>query len=818
MIDVVERALRHARRSLSRSRWLGRLHDTAGVPTSASTTPGLLIIQIDGLSAGRLRDAVAGARMPFVARLLAAGEVEMVPFYTGLPSTTPAVQAELFYGVEMAVPAFTFVDHATSRLMRMYQHDAAALVESRAAAASSGSLLAGGASYANVYAGDAADARFCMTSLGIGDVLPHHFRWQTPLVILAYIPALIRVTAVALGEFVDAPRDLVQGLRAGEDRGSEMKFVLSRVVVGTVLRELSVLGMSVDLARGRPVVHGNFLGYDENAHRRGPDSALALGAQRAIDGSIARLWRAAHRSEARAYDVWIISDHGQEATDSYMAVHGETVAAAIRRVAVELGIVGDDAATTDASLGGVGQQRARLLGERLIARIVPGLDVSDVHHEPGALTVTAQGPVGHIYAPRPLSDAELDTFATALVERAGVPMVLRRGADDDTVFAHTATGRSVLPDDSGMVLGVGHPYRDQVAADLIALCHHPDAGALVISGWRLEGTSMSFPFEHGAHAGPGPEETDAFALIPTDTPLARDATVRPRDLRRAAYAVLDGDRHRPSTARPPHCVRILTYNVHGCVGLDGRLSPDRIARVIARHDPDIVALQELDVGRSRSGHLDQARAIADALEMSLEFHPTVTVAEEQFGDAVLSRHPIRRVRAGALPGIGLEPRGAIWVEVEVPGLPDGSPVVQLFNTHLSLHPRERALAAEALLGPLWLGDPAARHGTVLCGDFNALPWFPSLRRFRRRLVDAQASLDGHRPRSTWFGRFPLGRIDHVLVDPSWSVLRVEVPDDTLARVASDHRPVVVDIVPRVPLPRPTPGQAPEGGPRSTVHP
>ncbi len=796
MIDVVERGLRYARRSLSRSRWLGRLHDTAGMPISASTTPGLLIIQIDGLSAARLRGAVGAGRMPFVARLLASGELQMVPFYTGLPSTTPAVQAELFYGVEMAVPSFTFVDHATSRLMRMYQHDAATLVESRAAAASSGSLLAGGASYANVYAGDAADARFCMASLGIGDVLPHHFRWQTPIVVLAYVPALVRVAAVALGELTAAPRDLVHGLRAGEDRGSETKFVLSRVAVGTVLRELSVLGMSVDLARGRPVVHGNFLGYDENAHRRGPDSALALGAQRAIDASIARLWRAAHRSEGRAYDVWIISDHGQEATDSYMALHGETVATAIRRVAIDLGVVGAEVTTTDASVGGVGQQRARLLGERLIARIVPGLDVSDIHHAPGALTVTAQGPVGQVYAPHALPDTDLDAFARAIVERADVPLVLRRGDRDDAVFAHTAAGRFVLPDDADSVLGADHPYRDQVAADLVALCHHPDAGDLVISGWRVDGRSLSFPFEHGAHAGPGPEETDAFALIPPDTPLAAaGATVRPRDLRRAAFAVLDGERHRPSTARVPDCVRILTYNVHACVGLDGRRSPERIARVIARHNPDIVALQELDVGRSRSGHLDQARAIADALEMSLEFHPTVTVADEQFGDAVLSPHRLRLVHAGALPGIGLEPRGAIWVEADVPGLPEGTPAVQLINTHLSLHPRERVLAADALLGPEWLGHPAAGRGIVLCGDFNALSWFPALRRLRRRLVDAQTDLDGHRPRSTWFGRFPIGRIDHVLVDPGWTVLRVDVPGDTLARVASDHRPVVVDIAP-----------------------
>jgi endonuclease/exonuclease/phosphatase family metal-dependent hydrolase len=183
--------------------------------------------------------------------------------------------------------------------------------------------------------------------------------------------------------------------------------------------------------------------------------------------------------------------------------------------------------------------------------------------------------------------------------------------------------------------------------------------------------------------------------------------------------------------------------------------------------------------------------------MSLEFHPTVSVADEQFGDAVLSPHPLRLVRAGALPGIGLEPRGAIWVEVDVPGRDGDVRTVQLVNTHFSLHPRERMLATNALLGPEWLGDPAADHDIVLCGDLNALSWFPSHRRLAGRLADVQVGLDGHRPLRTWFGRHPIGRIDHVFVDPAWTVLHVDVPADALACVASDHRPLVVDVAPPV---------------------
>jgi endonuclease/exonuclease/phosphatase family metal-dependent hydrolase len=824
VIDRVERGLRDLRRAVSRSRWFAGLRDATVGFAPRSAAPGLLIVQIDGLSAHRLRSALAGRLLPFTARLLGDGELRLVPVYSGVPSTTPAVQAELFYGARHAVPGFAFVERASGRLFRMYQHDAATAVEAALVDGDEPSLLAGGASYANVYTGGAADARFCMASLGVGDFLPKHRRWLIPAVVVAHVPDLLRLAALAVAELAAAPRDLLSALRAGEDTRSELKFVQSRVAVGVVLRELTILGITVDLARGLPVVHGNLLGYDENAHRRGPGSPVAARALRATDAAVARLWKAAHRTTARSYDVWVMSDHGQEVTDPYVAQHGETVASAVHRVAGRLGLLTRDTPRltpvpvtpvplTPAPTGGVAGQRSRLLGERIVARIVPGLDVSEVRHEPGSVTVTAQGPLGHVYAPRALAPDELDAFAAAIVEEAQVPLVLRpadaaTGGRPPEAFAYTTSGRFLLPDDAAMVLGPDHPYLAEATADLVAVCHHPDAGDLVISGWRRRehGRAVSFPFEHGAHAGPGPAETDAFALVPPDAPLpaaGSGVVVRPADLRRAALSVVGGERRPAPPPAPRVGLRVMTYNVHSCIGLDRRVSPERIARVIARHDPDIVALQELDAGRSRTGGVHQAQAIADALEMALEFHPTITLADGRFGDAVLSRHPLRLVRAGGLPGLDhprLEPRGALWVEVAVPSgddTPTGPGVrhVQVLNTHLSLHPVERAMASRALLGPRWLGDPAAARDVVLCGDFNALSWFPAMRRLRRRLTDVQLDLDGHRPRRTWPGRVRLGRIDHVLVDSRWSVLAVEVADHALARVASDHRPVVVDLLP-----------------------
>ncbi|OAS27292.1 endonuclease/exonuclease/phosphatase family protein [Methylobacterium platani] len=234
-------------------------------------------------------------------------------------------------------------------------------------------------------------------------------------------------------------------------------------------------------------------------------------------------------------------------------------------------------------------------------------------------------------------------------------------------------------------------------------------------------------------------------------------------------------------------LRVLTYNVRRCLGADGRLAPERIAAVIAACRPDVVALQELDVGRARSGGIDQAEAVAGHLGMRSHFHPAMRVSEELYGDAILTALPSRLVRAQALPGRdGCEPRGALWVSVAL-----GDAEVQVVTTHLGLDRRERWAQAEALLGPGFLGDPACRDPVVLLGDFNALPGSGVHRRLAARLPDAHGARAWTRP--TFPARLPLLRIDHVFVSRGVAVRAVRTLGGRLARVASDHLPLVADL-------------------------
>ncbi|MBC6981088.1 endonuclease/exonuclease/phosphatase family protein [Caulobacter sp. 17J80-11] len=237
--------------------------------------------------------------------------------------------------------------------------------------------------------------------------------------------------------------------------------------------------------------------------------------------------------------------------------------------------------------------------------------------------------------------------------------------------------------------------------------------------------------------------------------------------------------------------RIMTYNVHRCVGVDRKLDVERIAAVIADSEPDIVCLQELDVGRARTQGVDQAHAIAKRLEMTFHFHPAMRVEEELYGDAVLTHLPERLVHAASLPGItgvpGNEPRGALWVAVDVGGVE-----LQVLNTHLGLVPREQRLQAAALVGREWLGHPDCRDPVMLVGDFNATSVTRPYARVASRLRDAQKTPAVPRTVPTFPSGFPVLRIDHCFISPSVRITGVQAPFSPLARMASDHLPLVID--------------------------
>jgi len=216
---------------------------------------------------------------------------------------------------------------------------------------------------------------------------------------------------------------------------------------------------------------------------------------------------------------------------------------------------------------------------------------------------------------------------------------------------------------------------------------------------------------------------------------------------------------------------VLTFNVHHCEGLDGRIDVGRVADAIRAAAPDVVALQELDRGLPRSGGVDQPAELAEALGLRVEFHAALSRAGGEYGMAVAAAGPFTSERI-LLPRLGLEePRIAVVARFE-----DWT----LVATHLSTHTRSRR-AQTAALGAIAAG---LEGPLVVCGDLN---------QGRRTLTPLTAAglVVGPEGPPTLLRGLRRRAIDHVLARPPLEVRRRY----TVSGEASDHLPLAAEVAP-----------------------
>lgn len=805
MILRVETAFRLLRRVFSRTFWIARLLGLERDINAVGNQRGLVLVQIDGLGMEELKKAIQSGEAPFLSRLLIDEHYSLKSLYSGLPSSTPAVQAELFYGVKSAVPGFSFIDKQTGELRKMYEPESA-LAKQSLIQSQGEPLLSNGSAYCNIYTGGAEDAHFCASAMGWGELFSGSRAFVWLIACVLYAGLLVRVVVLTLLELILACVDVIRGFLSGKNLHAEVKFVVSRVAISILLRDLITIGAKLDIARGLPIIHLNYLGYDEQAHRRGPSSRFAHWALKGIDRNIQRLWISCHQARHRHYDLWVYSDHGQEATIPYERLTGYSIKQSIYRVL--LAVCPQAANGLHVDNDRIGQRRFSLIGGRYRQQIMPAQTENEqlpcVTGNSSSVKVVAMGPVGHVYLEPALNNVEIfQQLAERLVKDEQVPGVLYLGANGR---ACVRVLESVLDlrTDFTQLLGADHPCRLDIVEDLDSMIRHVDAGQLILLGWVAGSRAVSFPIENGAHAGIGPRETHAFLLMPSDIlPLQLpERNLRPLDLRNSVQSFLkqstaEFDRNRvvqpDLESVPPGHLRVMSYNVHSCVGMDSKVAPERIARVIARYRPDVVALQELDMGKRRTLHVHQAERIAELLNMKYDFHCAMQVDEEEYGDAILTHLPIRNSRKGLLgtrlTRYGSEPRGVQWLTLDFGGVD-----VQVFNTHLGLYSAERRQQVELLLSDQWLSHDECRGPVIVCGDFNATPNSPAMRRLALHLDDVQSLVSGARL-STFPARMPAMCIDHILVRGVESVAGVKVPGTELTRLASDHLPILVDVNP-----------------------
>lgn len=802
MISRISEGARRLRRTISRSRLAARLFGQEK-PQGPSERKGLIMIQVDGLSRKQMEEAMAKGRLPFLKRLLQKRHFSLESFYSGMPSTTPAVQGEIFYGRRGAVPAFHFLQRETGRAVKMYEADVAAEYGAKLKEEADQVLLEGGRSYSNVYRAGAAGSRYCAEDLDPKTIFQRLHPLKSLLLSLLYLPKIARILGLTLLEFALALSDFVKGLYRRRNFLKEIQFVPTRIGVCVVLRELIRFRVLLDIERAERVVHANFLGYDEQAHRRGPDSAFAHWSLKGIDRTIRDLYRAAHRSDYRDYELIIYSDHGQERTNSFAQRHGRSLKAALSEAFAEGPAKGLEVwqrqPPVPELMGQTVERCEALLGLRRHEDKEPR-SVPDAENQ---IVVTAMGPMGHIYVPRDLGEARKTSHARKLVA-AGVPLVFNLGADGD-VRAFNVRGEWDLLKDRENVFGAEHPFLQEVAEDTGKLCRHPDAGDFVISGWDPEQPALSFPLENGAHGGPGSEETHGFLLLPDRIRRwhlahlpATARRVRGEELREIALHYLGekgtGAERVPESAPqagPDASLRVMCYNVHSCRGLDGKVRPERIARVINACGPDVVAVQEVDAHRPSSGGQDQAHLIARHLRMDHVFQTMLEKEGEDYGIAIFSKHPFEKIRAGFLTPAARrrEGRGAICLRIT----PDEGRAFYLINTHFGLGRAERREQASVLLGERWLGNIPEGEPVILCGDFNSRPGSSVYRRLASRLDDVWSQAGEVRARPGFPSLMPVLRLDHIFQSEHFEVKDVEVLRSATASVASDHLPLCAEL-------------------------
>lgn len=226
---------------------------------------------------------------------------------------------------------------------------------------------------------------------------------------------------------------------------------------------------------------------------------------------------------------------------------------------------------------------------------------------------------------------------------------------------------------------------------------------------------------------------------------------------------------------------IASYNIHGCVGVDRRRDPRRIAEVIGELDCDMVALQE--VASTPGGHDSmQLEFLAHATGMHAVHGPTMTGPDGQFGNGLLTRFPVTACRHHDFSFRRREPRGAIDVDVDA-----GSTSLRLIATHLGLRPLERRHQVQQLLALLKDADP--HQLVVVIGDMNE--WLPTGRPLRW--------MHGHmgRPplRRTWPVWLPLLALDRIWVRPADALKDLVIHQSRRAKVASDHYPLKAVVEP-----------------------
>lgn len=518
-------------------RWLVGVHDSAyvlgdvrhrarsraGSRDDDGRRPGLLVVQLDGVSRPTLDAAIAAGLAPTMARWIEQGSHGLSTWWACVPSTTPASQAGLLHGNSHEVPAFRWWDKELGRLVVTNRPSDAALVEA-ALSDGRGLLAGGGVAVSTMFSGDADTSLLVMSAAGSGAGAGPG---RAYLRFFASPFVLPRAVVLSLVEMV---KELHQGRRQRirdvlprvPRRGA---YVALRGITNVLLRDLNTSLVAEHLQRQAPVVFVDYVDYDEIAHHAGPLRPESLRALEGLDGVLALLEKVAAEAP-RDYRIVVLSDHGQSLGQTFRQLHDRSLADVVRDL---LAVPG--ATSVEASEGEQWGPLNTLLSSTFRrsaggSPVVLGPDRDAAASSTSDLpevAVIASGNLGLVWFPRlpgrvsyEQVQARWPHLLVALATCRGIGVVVVQSEELGPVAIGAAGTREL---DTGQVSGEDPlaPYASRASADLARAARLAHAGdLLLVSSVTPSGQVHAFEELVGSHGGLGGEQNDALLLAPTD--------------------------------------------------------------------------------------------------------------------------------------------------------------------------------------------------------------------------------------------------------------------------------------------------------------
>ena len=516
-------------------------------PTPAQT-PGLVLIEFDGVSMPLLERALRDGYAPTLARWIQAGTHRLVHWDCGVPSQTSSSQAGILFGNNFDIPGFRWFEKSRGEMMASNDPADAMQIEQRVSRGD-GLLRDGGISVCNMFTGDAPKS---IATISAFSSPARQVRRASPLYFSFYFSpynftrALVLITREFLVEWWESTRQRVRRIRPRVSRGG--LFPLLRAMSTVAMRELGTYTLMHEMFAGVPVAYITYVGYDVVAHHAGPEEPASLRILRDLDQRVAMLERAAADSP-RPYRFVILSDHGQTRSIPFRQRYGLALPHVVRDLLSEPRSVLSPPVKTE----GWGHLNALLTEairyDRLTGRTARRLlrrktreGLVELGREPaepeGEVVVCASGNLAHIYFRQPAHRMNLEEIAAdhpglieGLVAHEGIGFVMVRSSQHGPIIMSREGIRYVEEDriDGADPLA---DYGPHATEQLQRLESFPHAGDIVVNGAFDAATGRVVTFEEmvGTHGGLGGPQTDAFLLHPSGWPLPPDAITTPETL------------------------------------------------------------------------------------------------------------------------------------------------------------------------------------------------------------------------------------------------------------------------------------------------